>query len=50
MTLDDIERQAFGEALAAYGDNAAEAARALGIPRTTFWRRATALGLLKKKD
>jgi DNA-binding NtrC family response regulator len=47
MSLEDVERQAFAEALAAYG-TAAEAARALGVPKTTFWRRATALGVLKK--
>jgi DNA-binding NtrC family response regulator len=47
MTMDDIEREAYRGALKAYG-SASEAARALGLPKTTFWRRATALGLLNK--
>ena len=47
MTMDDIEREAMRAALAAYG-SASEAARALGVPKTTFWRRATSLGLLDK--
>ncbi len=47
MTMDDIEREAYRGALKAYG-SASEAARALGLPKTTFWRRATALGLLSK--
>ena len=47
MTMDDIEREAYRGALKSYG-SASEAARALGLPKTTFWRRATALGLLNK--
>lgn len=47
MTLEDIEREAFRQALKTY-ESAAEAARSLGMPKTTFWRRATALGLLEK--
>jgi DNA-binding NtrC family response regulator len=47
MTMDDIEREAYRGALKAFG-SASEAARALGLPKTTFWRRATALGLLSK--
>jgi DNA-binding NtrC family response regulator len=48
MTMDDVEREAYKGALKAFG-TAAEAARALGLPKTTFWRRATALGLLGDK-
>ena len=47
MTLEDIERQVLQEALQAWG-NATKAAQALGLPKTTFWRRATALGIMKK--
>jgi DNA-binding NtrC family response regulator len=47
MTMEEIEREAFRGALKAYG-SAAEAAKALGLPKTTFWRRATALGLIAK--
>ncbi len=47
MTMDDIEREAYRGALKSFG-SASEAARALGLPKTTFWRRATALGLLNK--
>jgi DNA-binding NtrC family response regulator len=49
MTMDDIEREAYKGALKAFG-SASEAARALGLPKTTFWRRATALGLLNKTN
>ena len=48
MTMDEVEREAYRGALKAFG-TAAEAARALGLPKTTFWRRATALGLLGDK-
>jgi DNA-binding NtrC family response regulator len=47
MTMEDIEREAYRGALDAYG-TAAEAARALGLPKTTFWRRAKSLGLLQR--
>jgi len=45
MTLEDVERQAFTLALAAY-PTPTEAARSLGMPKATFWRKATALGVL----
>lgn len=48
MTLEDVERETFRSALECY-KTAAEAARHLGLPKTTFWRRATALGVLTKK-
>ncbi|MCC7075028.1 MAG: sigma 54-interacting transcriptional regulator [Deltaproteobacteria bacterium] len=48
MTMDEVERSAYKGALDAFG-SASEAARALGLPKTTFWRRATALGLLGDK-
>jgi DNA-binding NtrC family response regulator len=48
MTMEDVEREACRAALDAFG-TAAEAARALGMPKTTFWRRATQLGVLKKR-
>lgn len=47
MSIDDIERQVLDEALQAWG-SATKAAHALGMPKTTFWRRATSLGVLKK--
>ncbi|MCP4500823.1 MAG: FHA domain-containing protein [Deltaproteobacteria bacterium] len=48
MSFEDVERQAFTMALEAH-KTASEAARSLGLPKATFWRRATALGLLKKE-
>jgi DNA-binding NtrC family response regulator len=47
MTMDDVERTALEAALAAHG-SLGEAARALGIAKTTFWRKATAYGLVKE--
>ncbi len=47
MTMDDVERAALEAALAAHG-SLGEAARALGIAKTTFWRKATAFGLVKE--
>jgi transcriptional regulator of acetoin/glycerol metabolism len=45
--MDDVERTALEAALAAHG-SLGEAARALGIAKTTFWRKATAFGLVKE--
>jgi len=44
QTLADIERQVMQEALDAFG-SVALAAKALGLPKTSFWRRAKALGV-----
>ena len=43
-TLAEREREAILEALAATGGKLAEAARKLGISRTTLWRRLRAYG------
>jgi transcriptional regulator of acetoin/glycerol metabolism len=43
-TLAEQERQAILGALAATGGRLAEAARRLGISRTTLWRRLRAYG------
>jgi transcriptional regulator with PAS, ATPase and Fis domain len=43
-TLAEREREAIREALAATGGRLAEAARKLGISRTTLWRRLRAYG------
>jgi DNA-binding NtrC family response regulator len=44
MTMEEIEREAYRRALLT-NENSAGAARSLGIPKTTFWRRAKQLGL-----
>jgi DNA-binding NtrC family response regulator len=44
MKLDDVERQLYREAIAAYGSVGA-AAKALQVSKSTLWRRATALGI-----
>jgi DNA-binding NtrC family response regulator/pSer/pThr/pTyr-binding forkhead associated (FHA) protein len=49
MKLDDVERQLYREAIAAYGSIAA-AAKALQVSKSTLWRRATALGLVSSKN
>ncbi len=49
MTMEEVEKSAYRGALETYG-SAAEAARALGLAKTTFWRRATALGVLGDKS
>jgi DNA-binding NtrC family response regulator len=48
VTMEDIEREALRTAMEAFG-TMAEAARALGIPKTTFWRRAQALGIVVRE-
>ncbi|MBL91037.1 MAG: transcriptional regulator [Myxococcales bacterium] len=42
MTMEEIERQTYAGALKIH-KNAAAAAKALGVPKTTFWRRAKQL-------
>ncbi len=49
MSLEDIERRAYREIMAVY-PSASQAAKALGMSKSTFWRRATALGVLEKKE
>jgi two-component system response regulator HydG len=44
-TLAEVEREHIVSVLEAAGGSAGEAARALGISRTTLWRRLKALGL-----
>lgn len=45
--LDNVERAAYRHALETT-KSSAEAARSLGVAKTTFWRRGRALGLLDK--
>lgn len=47
MTMDDVERAAIEAALTAHG-SLGEAAKALGIAKTTLWRKATAFGIVKE--
>jgi transcriptional regulator of acetoin/glycerol metabolism len=47
-TLAEQERQAILDALAATGGRLAEAARRLGISRTTLWRRLRAYGTVER--
>jgi DNA-binding NtrC family response regulator len=49
MTMEDVEKAALGAALAAHG-SIGEAAKALGIAKTTLWRKATAYGLVARDD
>ena len=46
MTMEAIERVAYGGALEVHR-TAAAAATALGIPKTTFWRRAKQLNVIR---
>jgi len=46
MTMEEVERTAIEGALAAYG-SLGEAAKALGVAKTTLWRKANAFGLVK---
>jgi DNA-binding NtrC family response regulator len=47
MTMEDVEKAAIAAALAAHG-SLGEAARALGVAKTTLWRKATAYGLVSR--
>lgn len=38
-TLDEVEAEEISNALKFYGGNRVNAAKALGIDRTTFWRK-----------
>ena len=49
MTMEEIERIAYDGALGVHR-SAAAAATALGIPKTTFWRRAKQLNVLRSSD
>ncbi len=47
MTMEDVEKAAIEAAMEAHG-SLGEAARALGVAKTTLWRKATAFGLIKE--
>ncbi len=47
MTMEEVEKTAIAAALAAHG-SLGEAARALGVAKTTLWRKATAFGLVSR--
>lgn len=49
MSFEDVERQIYAQALAAYGTVAA-AAKGLQLPKSTLWRRAAALGINSGKN
>jgi len=49
MTMEDVEKAALSAALSAHG-SIGEAARALGIAKTTLWRKATGYGLVTRED
>ncbi|HRE25346.1 MAG TPA: sigma 54-interacting transcriptional regulator, partial [Anaerolineales bacterium] len=45
VALDEVERRAIRHALTATGHNASQAAKLLGIGRSTLWRKMKAFGL-----
>jgi transcriptional regulator of acetoin/glycerol metabolism len=45
MTLDDAEQLLIRRALSRHGGNVAEAARALGVSRSAFYRRLERFGI-----
>jgi DNA-binding NtrC family response regulator len=49
-TLEDLERRAIERALEQFGDNLSDAARRLGIGRSTLYRKIEQYGLKPKKD
>ena len=49
-TLEDLERRAIEGALEQFGDNLSDAARRLGIGRSTLYRKIEQYGLKPKKD
>ena len=46
MTMDDVEKVAMEGAIAAFG-SLGEAAKSLGVAKTTFWRKAKQFGFAK---
>ncbi len=46
MTMDDVEKAAIENAISAYG-SLGEAAKSLGVAKTTFWRKAKQFGFTK---
>jgi DNA-binding NtrC family response regulator len=49
-TLEDLERRAIEKALEQFGDNLSDAARRLGIGRSTLYRKIEQYGLKDKSD
>ncbi len=47
MTMDDVEKAAIENALQAFG-SLGEAAKSLGVAKTTFWRKAKQFGFTKE--
>ena len=48
MTMDDVEKAAIENALQAFG-SLGEAAKSLGVAKTTFWRKAKQFGFTKEE-